>query len=110
MLKLPACVFKSWVKVKSAALSIASATRRLFGLMTSRTSPPSATRTGPKTTAPRSLPPFTGPIRIASAKPGTFTIPPLLESAADSSTRGHPRRIMPPVKYCSAVTPSATSG
>ena len=110
ILMLPACVFNSCVKVRSAAFSIASATLRRFGAITSRTSPPSATRTGPIVSAPRSRPPFKGPIRTGRVRPGTFTTPPLLESAADSSDTGQPRTIMPPVKYCSAVTPSTTSG
>ena len=108
-LTLPAWVFRSCVSVKSAALSMASATRRLFGAITSRISPPSAIRTGPNTSMSRSRPPLTGPIRSGSAELGTFTIPPLLERAADSTWSGQPFRIIPPVKYCSAVTPSATS-
>src|SRR6266849_4145293 len=98
------------MRVKSAALLIAKATRRLFGAATSRMSPPSATLIGPIANVLRSRPPLTGPIRNGSAKPGTFTIPPLLERAADSSVSGHPRHIIPPVKYSSAVTPSSTPG
>src|SRR5437867_10261038 len=55
---LPACVFRSCVKVRSAAFSIASATLRRFGVITSRSSPPSATRTGPIASTPRSQPPL----------------------------------------------------
>src|SRR5882762_5411548 len=64
------------MRVKSAALLIANATRRLFGDVTSRMSPPSATLTGPIANVLRSRPPLTGLIRNGSAKPGTFTIPP----------------------------------
>ena len=107
---LPEPVFKSCVNVRSAAFSIAGAARRSFGAMTSRGAPPSATRTGPITMRDRSRPPLTRPIRTGSTNPGTLTVPPLLESAADWMESGQPCRIMPPVKYWSAMIPSATSG
>src|SRR6267378_3559083 len=98
------------MRVKSAASLIANATRRFFGAVTSRMSPPSATLIGPIANVLRSRPPLAGPIRNGSAKPGTFTIPPLLEKAADSSVSGHPRHIIPPVKYSAEIRPWTLHG